>query len=123
MASLQRKGNGWYCQFLHRGKRHTFAVGAVSEEDAAAKAARVDELLGLLKRQLVSIPAGVEIVDFIRYDGKPPETASEVPVPSLAAMNLGLLRDQYLATHASSLEERTLDGIRLHFKHLASHLG
>jgi hypothetical protein len=34
MASLQQKGNGWYCQFLHHGKRHTFAVGSVSTEEA-----------------------------------------------------------------------------------------
>ena len=37
MASLQKKGNGWYCQFLHHGKWHTFAVGAVTEEEAQAK--------------------------------------------------------------------------------------
>jgi integrase len=124
MASLQRKGNGWYLQFLHRGKRHTFAVGAVSEEEATAKAARVEELLSLVKRGLVSVPAGIGIVEFLRHDGKPPENPrDEGPVPSPAVMNLGVLRDLYLATHEGSLEERTLGGIRLHFKHLASHLG
>lgn len=38
-------------------------------------------------------------------------------------MTLGVLRDSYLSTHASSLEERTLDGIRLHFRHLVACLG
>ncbi len=123
MASLQRKGNGWYCQFMHRGKRHTFAVGPVSGEDAAAKAARVEELLGLVKRGLVAVPPGVDVVEFVRHDGKPPERRDEAPPAPPAATTLGSLRDRYLATHSASLEARTLDGIRLHFKHLASHLG
>ena len=34
-------------------------------------------------------------------------------------LTLGSLRDRYLETHGNgTLEERTLDGIRLHFKHL-----
>lgn len=44
MASVQRKGNSWYCQFLHRGRRHTFALGPVGAEEAEARAARVAEL-------------------------------------------------------------------------------
>ena len=28
MASLQKKGNSYYCQFTYHGKRHTFTVGA-----------------------------------------------------------------------------------------------
>ena len=123
MASLQQKGNGWYCQFLHRGKRHTFAVGAVSEVEASAKAARVEELLSLVKRGLVAVPPGAGIVEFLKHDGKPPERKDESPPPSPGLMTLGTLRDQYLSTHSSSLEARTIDGIRLHFKHLASHLG
>ena len=31
MASIQQKGNGWYCQFVYRGKRRTFAVGRVTK--------------------------------------------------------------------------------------------
>ena len=41
-----------------------------------------------------------------------------------AKLTLGSLRDRYLETHGNgSLEERTLDGIRLHFKHLVAALG
>ena len=35
MATLQKKGNGWYCQFLHHGKRHTFTIGRVSKRRPA----------------------------------------------------------------------------------------
>jgi CheY-like chemotaxis protein len=26
LASLQQKGDGWYCQFLYHGKRHTCSL-------------------------------------------------------------------------------------------------
>ncbi len=29
MASIQKKGHGWYCTFYHANQRHTFAVGRV----------------------------------------------------------------------------------------------
>ena len=38
MASLQRKGDNWHCQFASQGKRHTFALGRVTRAEAEAKA-------------------------------------------------------------------------------------
>ncbi len=34
MASIQNKGDGWYCQFLFHRQRHIFAVGKVDEAEA-----------------------------------------------------------------------------------------
>ncbi|MBX9622552.1 MAG: hypothetical protein K2X82_01935, partial [Gemmataceae bacterium] len=45
MASLQQKGDGWYCQFVYKKQRHTFAVGKVDEAEARAVAAKVGYLL------------------------------------------------------------------------------
>jgi integrase len=121
MASLQKKGNGWYCQFLHHGKRHTFAVGAVAEEEAKAKAAQVDYLLLRLKQRLIELPAGVGIVEFIQHDGKPPTNA--LAIPERLALTLADFLARYLATNRPSLEARTIEGIELHFKHLSGALG
>src|SRR5947209_10560610 len=122
MASLQQKGNGWYCQFLHHGKRHTFAVGSVSTEEAKAKAAQVDYLLLRLKQRLIELPPGVGIVDFVQYDGKPPASScvDEMSVTNGVTKSVATLtafRDRYLATHRASLEPRTVDCIELHFRH------
>jgi hypothetical protein len=122
MASLQQKGNGWYCQFLHHGKRHTFAVGSVSPEEAKAKAAQVDYLLLRLKQRLIELPPGVGIVEFVQHDGKPP-TVSSRPEGEAKTLTLVTFRDRYLDTHRDSLESRTIDGIGLHFKHLLGALG
>jgi integrase len=125
MASVQRKGDGWYCQFCYRGERPTFALGKVSEEEANAKAAQVGYLLLRLKQRLIELPPGVGIVDFVRYDGKPP--ASLVNPGSAAATaktgTLAVLRDRFLATHASAHEADTLGTARTHFKHMAATLG
>jgi hypothetical protein len=75
MASIQKKGRNWYCQFCHHGDRHTFAIGKVSEDEARAKSAQVDYLLMRLKQRLVELPPGVDIVAFVQYDGKPPASS------------------------------------------------
>jgi len=123
MASLQKKGEGWYCQVLHRGKRHTFTLGKVSKAEAEAKAAQVDYLLMRLKQRLIALPPGVTIVEFLLHDGKPPATTQDVAPSLTGSIALAALRDRYLATRREALEARTLDTARLHFKHLCVLLG
>ncbi len=125
MASIQRKGDGWYCQFCYRGRRPTFALGKVSEEEARAKSSQADSLLMRLKQRLIELPTGVDIVDFIRYDGKPPAFVTKPGSPSAASTptTLATLRDSFLATHAEAHEADTLGTARTHFTHLVATLG
>jgi hypothetical protein len=72
-----------------------------------------------LKPRLLQLPPSIDIVTFIEFDGNPPDETS----PSDAA-TLVQLRDRRLKTHRNgSLEQSTLDGIELHFKHLLGTLG
>ena len=48
MPSLQKKGNGWYCQFLYHGKRYTVSIGSVPEKEAVAKSDQIKYLLSRL---------------------------------------------------------------------------
>jgi len=121
MATLQKKGNGWYCQFLHHGKRHTFTVGRVSKAEARAKADQVGYLLMRLKQRLTELPAGVDIVEFVQRDGTP--NARPTAPAQNGELTLGEFRDRYLATTRQSQEKRSIEGIELHFKHLAGALG
>ncbi len=70
-----------------------------------------------LQQRLATIPAGMTILDYVQFDGRPEET------PIAEKASLGMLRDRCIAMHESSLEATTVDGIRLHFKHLVSALG
>lgn len=119
---------GWYRQFLHHGKRHTFAIGPVDETEATSKAAQIDYLLLRLKQRLIELPPGIDIIKFHRHDSKPAEPApaeKEANAPAVAKgiATLAAFRDCYLATHRDSLEPRTVGGIELHFKHLCRILG
>ena len=112
MASIHHKGEAWHCQFLYHGKRHTFSLGKVTQDEAETKANQVDYLLMRLKQNLLQLPPGIDIVTFISFDGKPPHETSESEVLTLAG-----LRDRYLETHRNgSLEQSTLDGIEITFQ-------
>jgi len=119
MASLMRRGDRCYCQFVFQGKRHCFSLGPVAPDEANHKVNQVDYLLMRLRQGLLKLPPGVDIVTFLQFDGKP---AEETPPPR-GAVTLGQLRDRYLEVHAGSLEPTTITGMRLHFRHLTSILG
>jgi hypothetical protein len=108
------------CQFRHRGKRHTFAIGKVTEAQARAKFAQVEYLLLRLKQRLLELPPGIDIVEFVQFDGLPPARDT---APAPPRLTLAVFRDRYLDTHRDSLEERTIDTAELHFRHLTRILG
>jgi hypothetical protein len=107
MAGLQERGGSYRLNFRYHGKQHTLTLGKVSEEEARTKSAQVDYLLMRLKQRLIELPPGVDIVEFIRFDGKPPADMEQIPVES-RELTLAAFRDRYLATHRDSLEQRTM---------------
>jgi site-specific recombinase XerD len=119
MASLQLKGDTWYCQFMFKRERHTFTVGKVEESEARAVAAKVDYWLMRVRQNLVQIPPGCTLLDFVRYDGKPPDQ----PTPEKKLFTLANLRDEYLTLHAKVLDARTVGDMKGHWKHLTRLLG
>ena len=121
MASIQLRGESFACIFCYRGKRQWLTLGKVTRTEAEAKAAQVDYLLLRLKQKLATLPPGTDIVRYVQHDGQPPrpEGAAEARKPP----TLAILRDRYLATNELSLEKTTINGIRLHFKHLVATFG
>jgi integrase len=121
MASLQKKGNSWYCQFYRRNNRFTFTVGRVTKLQAEAKATRVDEIVGLLERGVLKLPDGMEVDAFVRHDGQPPAPAESQKLSQKSA--LGELRDAYLKAYEDAHEAKTLYTARIHLNHLVATLG
>jgi integrase len=78
--------------------------------------------LRLLKRNLVSIPAGCSIEDFMVHRGKPPESVAAISTAK-KELTLAELRDASFKSQEKKLEQTTLDGSRLHFDHLSRILG
>src|SRR5579864_1982093 len=124
MASLQKKGDSYYCQFMYHGRRHTFTVGPVEESEAENKARQVDYLLMRLKQRLIVLPEGLDIVTFVQHDGQPPDTGPTLAAAPRQAVTLGHLKDRYLTTHANgTIEANSLDTCKLHLGHFARILG
>lgn len=124
MASIQKKGDNWYCQFLYHGKRHTFTIGKVEDEEAQIKSNQVDYLLMRIRQGLLTVPPGIDIVLFLQHDGNPPASVTQAEQSEPQILTLGGLRDRYLETHANgSLESTTLNLIKTHFRHLVATLG
>jgi len=117
MASLQLRGKSYACVFCWHGKRQWFTIGKVTEEEAKAKASKVEYLLMRLKQRLIDLPPGIDIVEFVQHDGKLP-ARDQVLLGKSQTLTLLDFRDRYLSTHRDSLEDRTVEGIGLHFKHL-----
>src|SRR3954451_7466940 len=70
MASLQQRNGSYRVIFRHRGKQHFVPIGKVAAEEARAKAAQVEYLLLRLDQRLIELPPGVDIAEFVRFDGK-----------------------------------------------------
>ena len=122
MASLECRENSWRVIFRYRDQKRSFTIGEVTPADAAVYKAATEELLRLLKRNLVTLPPSCSIEDFLFHKGKPPAHVAE-PATATRDMTLGELREAYFRSQEKKLEQTTLDGINLHFNHLTRVLG
>ncbi len=120
MASIQKRGKTYSCIFYWQNKRQWLTLGTVSEAEAEAKAAQVEYLLLRIKQGLIRLPSGIDIADFVQFDGNPPVQGDAPAVPRLTLAAFG---DRYFDTHRDSLEERTLETAQLHLRHLVRILG
>jgi integrase len=122
VAGLQSRNGSWRVIFWYAGKQHSLWVGEVGEDEARTVAATVDYWLMRLKQKLVNLPPGCDIVTFIQNEGKPPE---QVVIDAVKRKELTLeaLREAYFEAHEGTLEETSLEGMRLHFNHLSRILG
>src|SRR5260370_1650373 len=82
MASIQKKGESYYCQFCYQGRRHTVTVGAVSQDEAEAFRGNADYLLLRISQGFVRVPPAVAITDFILRDGQVPDPENILPDPT-----------------------------------------
>ncbi|QVL30780.1 site-specific integrase [Telmatocola sphagniphila] len=115
MASLQKKNQSYYCQFLFQGKRYTVTIGQVSDQEANAFVGKIEHLLMRIRQKLLAVPKGVKIVDFLLTDG---QVTSE-PLEEEGPLTLEFLRDLYLQTHGNgALEANTLYTAKIHLKHI-----
>ncbi len=121
MATLDRKGDSWYCQFMFRRQRHNFSIGKVTEVEAGKVVAKVDYLLMRIRQNLITVPAGMDIISFIQNDGNSPNPARQNLKPEIT---LTEFREAYFGTvSGGSVEANTLYTAGIHFRHLEGTFG
>lgn len=119
MASLQERNGSWRVIFRFRGLQHFVTLGEVEETEAQGVMARYEYLLRLLKQRLLTLPSGMDIVTFLRLDGKPGDPAASTS----PEITFAQLRDGYLKTIGNgAVEINTLYTSKIHLAHLADTL-
>jgi integrase len=122
VATLQLRNDSYRVLFCYLGKRHTLTLGKVSEEEAQTKSSQIDYLLLRIKQQLLAVPVGVPIEEFMLKDGqvKAPEEAVAAPEP----ITFARFREKYLETHSNgTMEANSLITVKMHLKHVEPTLG
>jgi integrase len=131
MATLQLRNGSYRVLFRHGGRRHTFTLGKVPEREAELTSANVDRILLRLEQGFLRLPPGVDVVEFVRNDGKDPEQpevagpAGKAEAPAApAAVTFREFKDRYLETHGNgAMEENSLATVRMHLGHVGRMLG
>jgi integrase len=122
VASLQDRNGSFKLTFCYLNRRHYLTLGKVGRQEADGIAGKVDLLLLRIKQDLIKVPAGVSIEDFLLHDGKPPETAQAVAATQ--ETSFGTFRERYLETHRQgSMEANSLATIAMHLGHFEKSLG
>jgi integrase len=121
MASLQRRADSWRVIFRYHGSQHFVTIGEVGETEARGVKARYEYLLRLLDQRLLNLPPGMDVVTFLRHDGKPPKQDTATALPDL---DFRSFRDEYLKTVGNgAIENNTLRTSRTHLAHVEGTLG
>lgn len=119
MAALQERNGSYRVLFQYNGRQLSLPVGKVSREEALAEKGKVENLLLRLEQRFATIPPGLSIVEYLKFDGRP----LAPQLPEAKAIKLSLLKDKYVAANKASLEPTTLGTLAVHFKHLEKGLG
>jgi integrase len=121
MASLQLRSGSWRVIFRYRGAQHFVTVGEVDQTEAHGVKSRYEYLLRLLKQRVLTVPSGMDIVSFLRHDGKPPDITSASGEPEIT---FAQIRDGYLKIIGNgAVEKNTLYTSKIHLAHIGSTLG
>jgi integrase len=121
MAALQLRNGSYRILFRYFGQQHQVSIGGVPESEALLWKARVEFLLIRLKQNLLEIPPGCTVVQFMEHDGKPP---ADLSTAVRKDTTFGQLRDQYVQTFSNgAMESNSLGTVRIHLNHLETTLG
>ena len=121
MASLEKRSNFFRVVFMYQGRRYSYSLGTGNRPDAEELRGGIEKTLMRIEQNLLKVPAGLDIVTFVKNDGQVVEPVSST---DSALVTLREFCDQYLDAHSSgAVEPSSLATIRIHLAHIADTLG
>ncbi len=120
MASVECRNEKYRVVFMYAGRKYSYALDTRDPDTAQALRGGVEKTLMLLDQSALRIPAGADVVEFVKNGGKVEEPAAPPPEP----LSFKRLTDAYLAAHGvGSIEANSRDTIRMHLAHFTATLG
>jgi len=119
MAWLERKGGIYLVCFRLDNQRFKRSLDTSEEDDAVAQKQRLEQNIRLYERGRFDIPKDVDVVSYLLSDGRRDGKPSLVKPTTLVK----LFKLYFDSIPAGSLEATTINGMKIHQKHLQRHLG
>ena len=119
MASLEKRPHGYRVVFMFRGEKIARSLQTKDPKQAKSTLARMEDTLRRIELGTLQIPDGADVATFLLSDGNlAAKPRYEKPV------TLTQIFDEYFANlPAGTNEATTIDGMRLHQRHLERLLG
>jgi integrase len=119
MASLEKRPHGYRVVFMFRGEKFARSLQTKDPKQAKATLARMEDTLRRIELGTLLMPDSTDIATFLLSDGNlTAKPRNEKP------LTLTQIFDEYFANlPAGANEQTTIDGMRLHQRHLERLLG
>ena len=115
---LDHSGN-YHVSFRLGERRYKRSLKTTKRQDAEWLASRLEENLSLVERGRLAIPDGADIPRFLLSDGK----VSQKLTPKKVVTLENLMTAYFDSLPAGAVEESTIQGMRIHERHLCRLLG
>lgn len=119
MASLEKRPHGYRVVFMFQGEKIARSLETKDPKQAKATLARMEDTLRRIELGTLLVPDGADIATFLLSDGvlaAKPRNEKPITLPQIF--------DEYFASlPAGANEKTTIDGMRLHQRHLERLLG
>lgn len=70
MASLELRNQTYRIVFMHAGKKYGYSLDTGDKQTAEGLRGGVEKTLMVIEQRFLSVPAGAEVVAFVRADGQ-----------------------------------------------------
>lgn len=119
MASLEQRNGNYRIVFRFAGHKYSRSLKTDDGKAAAGSLARLEDNLRRVELGTLTVPSDADVVTFLLSDG-----LTSQPQKVAKPATLSELIDRFFSSlPEGSLEESTLQGMRIHRGHLQKHLG